>query len=351
VLENFFADRNKVQMAPGKPLRASRKMMFMVHRRWQLHVWEPTGPPETWERQLREKLVAEPVLAVISGLGGRDWAPVQAFCEHEAVPCLFPNVEAPPANAGRDFYTTYFSRGVLLEAALIAKRILDPASGGAVKSVEQVYRAGDTGELAAAALAAALKGHSIPVNNRVLAAGQPFQEAAAPNKMATTADAVVLWLRPADVEALGDAWAAPPIVYVSGLMGGLEHTPLPSSWRDRTLLAYPFDLPERRRVRVDFPLGWFRIKHIPVVAEQLQADTFLACGLVAETLSHMTDAFIRDYLVERVQDMLAHRILTGFYPRLALAPGQRFASKGGYIVRFARAEGARVVADGDWIVP
>ena len=34
------------------------------------------------------------------------------------MPCLFPNVEAPPASADDDFYTLYFSRGVLLEAGL-----------------------------------------------------------------------------------------------------------------------------------------------------------------------------------------------------------------------------------------
>ena len=138
---------------------------------------------------------------------------------------------------------------------------------------------------------------------------------------------------------------------MSGLMGGLEHAPLPQSWRSRTRLAYPFDLPERRRVRADFALGWFRIRQIDVVAEQVQADTYLACGLVSETLSHMADTFVRDYLVERVEDMLERRIVTGYYPRLALATGQRFASKGGYIVRLPEAKGARLIVDRDWFIP
>ncbi len=122
-------------------------------------------------------------------------------------------------------------------------------------------------------------------------------------------------------------------------------------WRALTHLAYPFDLPDRRRVRVDYPLGWFRIRNVPVVDIQVQADTYLACGLVSETLNHMVDTFVRDYLVERIESMLEHRIITGYYPRLTLAPGQRFASKGGYVVHFADAKGTRVIADGDWIVP
>jgi hypothetical protein len=88
-----------------------------------------------------------------------------------------------------------------------------------------------------------------------------------------------------------------------------------------------------------------------VVAEQVQADTFLACGLLAETLKHMVDTFVPDYLVERMEDSIDHRIVTGYYPRLSLGSGQRFASKGGYIVHFADSGGTKLVADGIWIVP
>ena len=134
-------------------------------------------------------------------------------------------------------------------------------------------------------------------------------------------------------------------------MGGLEQAPLPPGWRNRTHLAYPFDLPQKRVVRVDYPLGWFRIRQIPVVAEQVQADTYLACGLVSEVLSHMVDTFVRPYLIEQLQTMVEHRVVTGYYPRLTLASHQHFASKGGYIVRFADATGSRLAADGDWLVP
>ena len=116
-------------------------------------------------------------------------------------------------------------------------------------------------------------------------------------------------------------------------------------------MTYPFDMSSQRIVRIDYARGWFALRHIPVLDEQVQVDTYLACGLLSETLSHMVDSFFRDYLVERVEGMLAHRILTGNYPRLALAPGQRFASKGGYLAKFAEPTGARLVEDSEWIVP
>ena len=93
------------------------------------------------------------------------------------------------------------------------------------------------------------------------------------------------------------------------------------------------------------------MRQVPIVSERIQVDTYLVCGLVADTLNHMVDTFVRDYLVERVEGMLEHRAITGYYPRLALAPGQRFASKGGYVVRFSGAEGDRVMPEGEWIVP
>jgi hypothetical protein len=189
------------------------------------------------------------------------------------------------------------------------------------------------------------------VHSHVLPQDSERQGIEAAVRDAAKADALVLWLRPDDIAALGVAPATPSAVFMSGLMGGLERAPLPQSWRKRAHLAYPFDLPERRRVRVDYALGWFSIRHIPVVAEQVQADTYLACGLLAEALGHMIDTFVRDYLVEHMEAMVEHRVITGYYPHLTLASGQRFASKGGYIISLAETEGAQHFARQTWLVP
>jgi hypothetical protein len=99
---------------------------------------------------------------------------------------------------------------------------------------------------------------------------------------------------------------------------------------------------------MNFPSIWFKVHHIPVIDERVQSDTYLACGILAETLSEMLDSFVRDYLVERMEIMLSHRVITGYYPRLGLAQGQRFASKGGYMIRL---DENKPVAISDWIVP
>lgn len=352
VIEQFFADKNTFPLGPTPRLRSSRKEMFMVNRHWELHVWQLTGRADTWQGQLERHFAKEPVLAVVSGLGGKNWAPVHKFCEHKSLPCLFPNVEAPPAEADQDFYSIYFSKGVELEAGLFANSILNHGGDKETKVVHQIYRTSDNGETGAVRLAELLNSQGVTVHNHEISAAASVESVAKAIRLASTADTLVLWLRPADVAKLGKAPVAPAQVYLSGLMAGLEQSPLPSSWRANTRLAYPFALQDQRIVNVDYALGWFRIRHIPVVAEQVQADTFLACSLLAETLKHMVDTFVPEYLVERVEDMLDRRIITGYYPRLTLATGQRFASKGGYIVRFANLEsGAKLVADSEWIVP
>jgi Cytochrome c len=372
VLEKYFFDKNAAVRSASPRLYSSRKMMFRVTRRWQLHVWELTGGPQTWEAQLRRHLAEEPVFAVISGLGGKTWAPVQHFCEQQSLPCLFPNVDLPNVEEG-EFYSVYFSKGVLLEALLIAQQIGSQDDPSAPRRLVQIYRPGDVGEAAAEALQAATLraagalqaaapraagapraangGRGLKFVTRALKRAGGSQDLAAALEDVGPGDALILWLRADDIASLAAMPVKASAVWMSGLMGGLEKAPLPAAWRSTTRMAYPFDLPEKRRVRVDYALGWFSIRHIPVVAPRVQADTYLACGLVAETLSHMVDTFVRDYLVERIETGLDHRIITGYYPRLTLAPGQRFASKGGYIVRFADPVGPKVVAVSDWVVP
>jgi hypothetical protein len=373
VMEHYFADKNLFPIGNSREMRASAKgqaakSMFMSHRLWRLHVWELKGPAATWGKQLDDDMTREPVFALVSGLGGGDWTAVRQFCERRELPCLFPNVDAPIGDSS-DFYSLYFSRGVLLEADLIASRIADgtqtqraPANqrasqrsadgAAAVATVLQVYRRGDSGEAAALALATALKPLGIAVRNQPLAAGPPGTGVGPALRTAQKSDALVLWLRPADLADLGEVAVAPASVYLSGLMGGLEHAPLPTAWRGRARMTYPYELPGKRELRINYALSWFSIRHIPVVDEPLQVNTYIACGLLAETLSHMADNLVQPFLIEMLQTKAERRLInTGYYPRLVLALNQHFASKGGYIVHFARPEGAQLVADSDWITP
>jgi hypothetical protein len=354
VMQHFVADRNNSQRLPSAQnmLNSDRtlivKGMFKVTRHWVLHVWEPTGAKSSWTAQLERMMADQPVFAVLSGLGGPDWAPVQAFCEEAAVPCLFPNVDLPPPGADHAFYSLYFSRGVLLEGDLIARQLQPPDGAPRVREVRQVFRRGDIGEAAAAALAQTLTAAGVRVANRLIAPGAQGGAVAAAVRGMAPDEALVLWLRAPDLSHLQSLPAGP--LYLSGSMSDVDEQPLPAAWAERARIAYPFDLPDSRRVRVDYGFGWFRIRNIEITAARVQSDTYLACGLASETIKHMVDTFVPDYLVERLEDTVEHRILTGYFPRLTLGPRQRFASKGGYLVHVDPAR-HDLLADGPWLTP
>jgi hypothetical protein len=341
VLNHFFDNKDAYYRGKAPPLKASRRIHYRVLRRWQLHVWTLTGAPDTWEAQLRAKLLAEPVMAVVSGISGRTWAPVHRFCEQEKLPCLLPNVDLPVVHDG-DFYSVYFSAGVLLEAELLAARL--PAG---TQHVVQVYREDDIGAAAAQSLPAA---DGIRVDNYPLKPGADGEQLAAAVAYAAAGDALILWLRPEDLRRL-PAVASPASVWISGLMGGLEHAPLSAAWLAKAHLSYPFDLPDQRTLRMTWPLTWFKTQRIQVTDERTQVDTYLSCVILAESVGALWGNFVRDYLLETYENMLSFRPLNAYYPHLSLGPGQRFASKGGYIVHFADAAGTTVVKDGEWIVP
>lgn len=352
VLKHFFDNKNAFYRGQDPPLQSSRRIHFRVLRRWQLSVWELSGPPETWEGQLQQRFKADPVFGVISGIGGKTWEPVHRFCEKQSLPCLMPNVDLPVV-AEKDFYPMYFSRGVLLEADAVANRLSAAADRAMPPRVVQVLRPDDIGVAAAKELASALAPLGAKITTHELKSNRPARELAEVAGDAAAADVLVLWLRPDDLQALSANGSAPvpKSVFVSGLMGGLENAPLSASWRGVTRMTYPFDLPQQRAIRMNYPLGWFTIQHIPVVDERTQTDTYLACSILAEAASNMLDNFVPDYLIERVEVQLSHRIINGYYPRLGLAPGQRFAAKGAYLVRFTEPTGKRIAVDGDWIVP
>lgn len=349
VLIHYFDSKNAFYLGYAPPIHTSRRIKFRVERRWQLHVWELTGAPETWEQQLEARLRAEPVFAVISGLAGKTWSPIHRFCEREALPCLLPNVDLP-VTAERDFYPVYFSQGVLLEAGLIARDIEKHQSARGARIV-QIFRENDIGADAANSVRTSLAQKGGEIVNRSLGARSKAKGLADALKDVHDPDTLILWLRPEDLRELPRKFRQAPRVFVSGLMGGLENAPITGPWRDLARMTYPLSLPQLRAVNMNYPLGWFTIHHIPVVAERTQTDTFIACGILAEAQMEMLDNFVPEYLVERLEDMLSTRLVNGYYPRLGLAPGQRFASKGGYLVHFADASGARLVADGDWFVP
>jgi hypothetical protein len=260
-----------------------------------------------------------------------------------------PNVELPVI-AGQDFYSIYFSRGVLLEADLGAHWLATLRGRVTVQRVVQVYRSDDIGAAGARSLRAQLLAAGVAVVDHALGFDAPQGEWRQAIAEAGSSDALVLWTR--RNELAGIAASAPPagVVLVSGLMGGLDVAQLPAPWRERVRMTYPFDLPGPG-ARSGIARAWLQKNRIPLSDEGVEIDTYVACAALSEIIGSLFDSYSRELLIERFEDMLTTAVTPGRYPRLGLAQRQRFASKGGYVVRFSSPDGSQPIAEGDWIVP
>lgn len=378
-------------------MTSAAELVLGTERKWQLDVWELQGTPQTWRAQLENFYRQAPVFAVLSGAGAGTWEPVHDFCEAQQLPCWFPAIDLPPAKPG-DFYSVYFSAGVLLEADVLAKQLQQAPEQP--ERVIQVFRDDEVGRGAAAQLRTALAGSGIALVSRAWPVGDAPALAAALSQTHAR-DALVLWLRAEDASLLAsiDPPAGAKLFFSGQLLGG-EHG-VPGTWKKQARLVYPYELPQKRALSLSYFHQWLRSKRLPLVDEALQSKVYFAASFMTDTLVEMLDNLHRDYLLERAETMIgrregskaeeeAHsrqmqrraavaqlvgrrndaashpqagpaptpepetmglRQSTTVFPRLTLGNGQRFASKGAYIVRFADTHSDTIIAESDWTVP
>lgn len=345
--------KNKNGQTRTERRRAALAPFFMENkmkafREWVLHPWLLEGEPDTWRRQLEAHYRRTPVFALLSGLSTRSWQPIHEFCEREGIPCVLPNTDLPHVARG-DFYTLYFSAGLALEARLIAAHL---AQAGGPSAVVQVYREQEDELAGAQALREALDEGSIRLHDLLLPAGAPLSaESVARSLREHGASALVLWARSLDLDPStrwpDDVGGATAVYLSATLLADAGHE-LPAPILARAVLVSPFTLPAERESRLRRLASWLEREKLPLTDVRLQAQTYFACLVLHDGLTHIGQRFYRDYFLETID----HANVAAFsivHPRLSLGPGQRLLAKGGYLVRLAAPAGTKDRAV--WIVP
>jgi hypothetical protein len=320
-----------------------RDEFYGSYREWKLHVWDLHGPARTWPAQLAAHYRAQPVFALLSGIGAGSWQPVHDFCERFEVPCLFPNTDLPVA-APAGAYALYLSPGLAVEAEALGRRLAESPAGRIV----QVYRDVDEGRVPARALRS-IRGR---LEERTIPQGQALTPAFWKRLVRETRpDVLVLWLGPDDaatLRAAADAFAPVRQIVFSGALLGEAEPDLPVGLREKALLTWRFALPGHEEPLTYRVRAWMRARGVERTHERLQLDTWFALAVADHSLTHIVESFSRDFFVESVEEETENALNPGVFPSLSLGPGQRFASKGSYVVRLA-AGGLEAV--GGWIVP
>lgn len=342
-----FNNRNASQQTYSGRMRSAIDLIPRTLRNWELTVWELEGPPETWGAQLRENYQSDPVFAVISGVSNTTWAPVHEFCQQTKVPCMLPSIKLPPKEAAT--YPLYFSRGVALEADVLATYLRNQDKKRPTRLV-QIYRDNEIGRGAGEALTKALHDSGIKVENRMIHSPESssFKDAL---KGLSSKDAVMLWLAPEDLSTLNKVGPKklPTLTFVSGFLAEENYAFAEKAWKPQIRVVYPYELGDKRKKNLTMLNEWLKTWQLPLVNEDFQSEVLLNVMFLTDISSQMLDNLYRDYMIERAEDMLGVGANVSAYPHLSLARGQRFASKGAYIARFAQ-EG-KLVTDSEWIVP
>jgi len=326
---------------------------FAASRQWVLHVWELKGAPETWLAQLDALYRAAPVFALLGGVAGGDWRPMHAFCERAEVPCLFPNTDDPVVSP-QGFYTLYLSRGLTVEAEALARHLRE--EGGPARVV-QVYREEGGGLVLARAFRRALQERgAADLRERVVRAGQKLTHGFWESLLEEERPAVlVLWLGGEDLRTLGPfgdrAQTVRRLFASSTLLGEGSQLP-PEGLREKLYLTYPFALPRAEEPHAYRVRSWLRSRGVGGTREErLQLNTYFALSVADYALMRLAGNFFRDYFVESVEQETESTTNPGVFPRLSLGPGQRFASKGCYIVRPSAVARGGLEAASEWLVP
>jgi hypothetical protein len=322
---------------------------YSALREWVLHVWELRGPKETWPAQLDESYRSQPVFALLGGIGVGEWQPIHEFCERTEAPCLFPHTDLPIASP-TGAYSVYFSKGPIGEAEALARYLHDKP--GNPTRIVQVYRNIGSNLIPSRAFRRALQSQ---VQDQMIESAQELTPAFWKNLLKDTQPSVlVLWLGAADVETLAlapEATTGIEQVYLSySLLEGTLPS-LPDGLRDKVHLTYPLALPQHESPDVYRIRAWLRSRGVKRTQERLQLNTYFTLSLADYSLMHLVENFSRDYFIEIIEREAETSPNPGVYPNLSLGPGQRFASKGYYIVKLSDKAKGGLEAVSDWIIP
>ncbi|MDA3933954.1 MAG: c-type cytochrome [Gammaproteobacteria bacterium] len=326
-------------------------------RQLDLHVWILHGPVDTWAGQLRKYYADQRVFAVVSGMVEGPWRPIDTFCESEKIPCVFPVTNLPYDDERPYGYSIYFSRGLSLEAGALAKYL--GAQPRPPQRIQQIYLDEPAGTVPAAAFMQAL--------DRYLPAAKIISTASTADNLNDTI--ISLAADPADVLVIwpGD-YAAETITTINAHIPKAGLIVLPSTALEsarealspallgRLRLTYPYEKPSAYHPRKYRVRAWFGSRGVRLTYPLLQLQAFYAMTQMQYALDGIVNDFYRDYLIEFIEHEAEALLDPGVYPAPALGPGQRFASKGAYIIelepRSGQAEdimGYHAVSE--WVVP
>ena len=341
--------RHDERRARGGPFYKEEK--FAPYRRYDLSVWELEGSPDSWGQQLETLYREKPVFALLGGITSGDWAPIHEFCELKQIPSVFPITDFPVISE-TDWYTLYFSKGYFKEGETAARFIRREAEIPDDAPVVQVLRDLPTSREMARGFESARATMGLPRSTEVVLDSEAPPDGDFWKKLAASHQGAIflLWLDGDDLGSVGAVGEGPSAVFVSSSLMGEDLFALPESMRDLTWITYPKSFAEdeqRSRLATE---SWLKAKKLEITNFEIQARMYFLGWTLAPMVKMMRDDFYRDYFLDIVDMMRDQYYSIAVYPRLSFGPGQRYASKGCYIVQVTGGDEPKLEKRSNWVV-
>lgn len=353
-LNNFVARHNQhsAGFANRMYLNISGQEMTGAYRKLSLSVWRLKGAPETWGRQLEAHLEEDPVFALLGGLASGPWRLIHEFCERRHLPCLFPLTDLPVVS-NTDWYTQYFSKGYYQEGQAAARYLHGLEERPKTGPVLQIVEDGAESWALADGFRETWQELEEPAATEIrLGQGESISPEALRALLAQDHPmAILLWSGagafPA-VEALADQAGRPGYVFMSSRLLSTKLTALPEKARAFTWLTYPYREPQDEpgvSRRANSLLAGLS-EHHPET--RIATRTYALLQVFQAGLMEMDRNLYRDNLLDRI-GMQRDYVLPD-YLRLSFGPGQRYASKGCFIMQLGPGPEPQLLRRSDWVI-
>jgi hypothetical protein len=370
-LQNYIAIKNNQAKSFTTPLgkkarQMSENMLFskeLSTRQLILSIWTLKGRPDTWREQLEEYNRKEPVFALLGGITRDDWQPIHQFSEDNKIPCLLPQTNFPVISE-KDWYTLYPSKGYFQEGETAARYISAMNTGSNENSkILQLVRTSREGRDLSNGFDRTLResgqqaATTIHVKTKERITPKLLTQLLEKEKPA----AVILWDN-SDISHVLELLAASPnrpkSVFVSGRYLAHNFSIIPDKARDFTFITYPYSFAKTAtpssmgsNLMLEDDSKW-RVSltkqrnHTEVQTAKNNSDTITQ--LLTMALMEMRGDYFRDNFFD-VLGMLPDQPSQAF-GRLSFGPGQRYASKGCYIVQLSGGSSPELVRKSSWVI-
>lgn len=328
--------------------------MKHAFRKASLEIWELKGQQETWQKQLTDYYNSKPVFAVLGGISNKDWRPIHNFCESQRLPCLFPITDFPVTTES-GWYTYYYNRGYIQEGEAVAGYLnrLDRTSSDGI--ILQIIQDSPVGRSLSEGFMSSWADAGRPAVQSVTLTQKQLQDSHTLDKLLDIhkPSVILLWADQGllnKLEGLAAKLPSSGMIFLSSTYFGKKSASIPENVRSKAYLSYPYRLDPYLGPKT----GGFDAK-VPILSNSSDfGDRRITSRMqtalqqvILQALNLIYDNLYQDHLLD-VMGMQMD-VTARDYERLSFGPGQRFASKGCYIIQLGPGSNPALLKRSDWI--